>query len=274
MDGPQPGTPRPKTATAARVWDYILGGMHNFPADQELARLAIQQLPDLPATARANRAVLRRAVRHLTAAGVRQLLDIGSGIPTVGNVHEIAQQDAPDCRVVYVDNDPVAVAESLEILEGNPNAIAILGDLCQPADILHHRALQELLDLGQPTGLLLASVLHFIPDEQAYQAVSELVDALAPGSYLLVTHAGVEQTQPRSNAWHTATADYQRQTTARITPRTRTEVERFFTGLDLLVPGIVELSDWRPDPDEADAHTGQPSRTLGWVGLATKPASV
>jgi hypothetical protein len=121
MDGPPPGAPA-KPATAARIYDYYLGGIHNFPADQEAARRMIALYPDLPATARANRAFLRRAVRYLASIGVRQFLDVGSGIPTQGNVHEVAQREAPDARVVYVDIDPVAVAESLDLLATNPDA--------------------------------------------------------------------------------------------------------------------------------------------------------
>src|SRR6266536_4281960 len=147
----------PKPATAARIYDYYLGGVHNFPADREAARQVIAMYPFIPAAARANRAFLGRAVRFLADAGIRQFLDIGSGIPTGGNVHEIAQGIAPDARVVYVDIDPVAVAESLEILEGNERATAIRANLCSPQVILGHPDVRRLLDLKQPVGLLLVA---------------------------------------------------------------------------------------------------------------------
>jgi DNA-binding HxlR family transcriptional regulator/SAM-dependent methyltransferase len=259
--------PTTPTATPARIWDFFLGGYHNLPADRAVAQRAIALFPTLPATAQATRAVLHRAIRHLTTVGVRQFLDIGSGIPTVGNVHEVARQGAPDSRVVYVDIDPTAVAESLEILEGNPNATAILGDLCRPADIVSHPVLRELLDLDEPTGLLLSAVVHFIHDDRAYHVVSELVGALAPGSYLLISHVGSEQTRPSSEGFKAVSADYKRVTANQLTPRTRAEVERFFVGLELLEPGVVSMPEWRPGPEGADQ-----THTHGWVGVAVKPS--
>ena len=168
----------------ACVYDYLLGGSHNFAADQEAARGFLARWPDAPATMRANRAFLGRAVRHLAGqAGIRQFLDIGSGIPTMGNVHEIAQQAAPDTRVVYVDNDAVAVQHSRAILARNDNAIAIQADLRRPREILDDPQLQDLLDLSRPAALLLVAILHFFPDSDEPAAlVAGLRDALAPGS--------------------------------------------------------------------------------------------
>src|SRR5688572_15286219 len=146
-----------KPATAARIYDYYLGGVHNFSADRAAAQQVTSVFPFIPTAARANRAFLGRAVRVLVAAGVRQFLDIGSGIPTVGNVHEIAQAVAPDARVAYVDIDPVAVSEGQELLAGNDRAVALLGDLRDPQAVLAHPGVRRLLDFGQPTALLLAA---------------------------------------------------------------------------------------------------------------------
>lgn len=263
--GAQGTTNRP--ATSARIYDYCLGGVHNFPADQEVARKLIAQFPFIPAVARANRAFLRRAVRQLADAGVRQFLDIGSGIPTEGNVHEIAQEIAPDSRVVYVDIDPVAVAESLEILDGNERATAVRADLRSPQTVLDHPGVRRLLDFDQPIGLLLASVLHFVPDDtQAYDAVARLVAALAPGSYLVVSHAATESF-PRGSERAKAAELYQRQTATPGGSRSRSETERFFTGIELVDPGVVWTHEWRPDPDEPTEFADGPQRNGEWAGV-------
>jgi hypothetical protein len=256
-----------RPATAARIYDYCLGGIHNFPADQEVARKLIAQFPFIPAVARANRAFLRRAVRQLADAGVRQFLDIGSGIPTEGNVHDIAQQVAPDSRVVYVDIDPVAVAESLEILDGNERVTAVCADLRSPQTVLDHPGVRRMLDFDQPIGLLLASVLHFVPDDtQAYDAVAQLVAALAPGSYLVVSHAATESF-PHSSDRAKAADLYQRQTATPGGSRTRSETERLFTGVELVEPGVVWTHEWRPDPDESTEFADGPQRSGQWAGV-------
>ena len=272
-----------KPATAARIYDYILGGIHNFPADKEAARELIAQFPFVPAASRANRAFLGRAVRHLAAAGVRQFVDIGSGIPTAGNVHEIAQDVTPDARVVYVDIDPVAVSESLEILEGNDQAIAIRADLRNPQDILGHPGMRRLLDLDQPVGLLLVAVLHFVPDNaQAYDAVARLVGALAPGSHLVVSHAAAEtflpepllpETSQANAAAHTdqlkvAERIYTGKTTTPGMLRTRAQTSRFFSGVELLDPGVVWLQEWRPDGSTELAD--DPRHNGSWAGVGRK----
>jgi hypothetical protein len=259
-----------KPATSARMYDYYLGGIHNFPADQEAARKVVEKFPFIPAVARANRAFLRRAVRHLAEAGVRQFLDIGSGIPTEGNVHEIAQEVAPDTRVVYVDIDPVAVAESLEILEGNERATALRADMRSPETILDHQRVRRLLDFDQPIGLLLAAVLHFVPDDtQAYGSVTQLVAALPPGSYLVVSHTATETFRPISQQVTTEDV-YRRQTATPGTVRSRSEVERFFTGVEMLDPGVVWVREWRPDTDEpAELPDGPPQGGV-WAGVGRK----
>jgi trans-aconitate methyltransferase len=263
--------PTQKPATAARMYDYYLGGVHNFPADQEAARKVVAQLPNLPLVARTNRAFLRRAVRELVGLGVRQFLDLGSGIPTSGNVHEIAQELAPDARVAYVDIDPVAVAESLEILDGNPRATAIRMDMRRPAELLRHPGIR-LIDFDQPVGLLAMAVLHFVTDDdQAYDLVAELISDLAPGSYLAVSHAAAESFEPTGEQTKAAVDVYRQQTTTSVRPRSRAEIERFFTGAELLEPGLVWLHEWRPDGSAVPAEIlAEPSISGGFAGVGRK----
>ncbi len=185
-----------RRANVARVYDYWLGGSHNFLADQDLGRAIAAVEPNVRAIARADRDFLGRAVRFLGRAGIRQFLDIGSGIPTQGNVHEVAQQANPDARVVYADIDPVAIAHSKAILAGNENAAIIDADLRDPEKILAHHVTGRLIDSAQPTGLLLVAVLHFIADaEDPWRIVATLRDALAPGSYLVLGHVTAESSK-------------------------------------------------------------------------------
>ena len=256
----------PKRANIARVYDYILGGTHNFLADQDAARALTAVVPAAPLIGLANRAFLRRAVRFLAAAGVRQFLDIGSGIPTQGNVHEVAQQADPGAKVVYVDIDPVAVAHSKAILNGAGNAASITGDLREPAEILSHKQTRRLIDFSQPTGLLLVAILHFIADaEDPWRIVATLRDALAPGSYLVLCHGtgdGVPETA------HAVKEVYDRSVTTPLHLRSRAEIMRFFDGFELVEPGLVYIPQWRPDsPQDVPAN---PREYGNLVGVARK----
>jgi SAM-dependent methyltransferase len=247
----------------ARVYDYLLGGSHNFAADQEAARQFLARWPDAPVTMRANRAFLGRAVRYLAAeAGIRQFLDIGSGIPTIGNVHEIAQRAAPDAHVAYVDDEEVAILHSRAILARNHSAIAIQADLRRPAEILGNPQLRELLDLSQPVALLLVAVLHFFPDSEALAAlVAELREALAPGSYVVISHGSTDGQAP-----HVAEAmGHYNQTTAPFQPRSYAAVRAFFNGLELVDPGLVPVPLWRPDQGQ-DATDDRQVAAFGGVG--------
>jgi hypothetical protein len=260
-------TDRPSTA---RIYDYLLGGSHNFAVDRELAQRGIAEMPELPALAHANRAFLLRAVRVLLDAGVRQFLDVGSGIPTRGNVHEVAQRVNPDARVMYVDIDPVAVAHSQAILAGNDRAGVISGDLRRPEAILDHPDLRALLDLDQPVALLLLAVLHFIPDtEDPGGITARLRDRLAPGSYLTISHWTVDG---RPQEWERA-RELSKQVPVPPTPRTRAEVERLFAGFDLIEPGVVWVTQWRPDrhPNFAGELDEHPERSGNYAGLGRKP---
>jgi hypothetical protein len=261
-----------KPATAARIYDYFLGGTHNFPADREAAQVMMQMLPNFPATVRANRAFLRRSVRFVADAGVQQFLDIGSGIPTGGNVHEVAQKVAPEARVVYVDIDPVAVSESLDLLEGNDRATAIRGDLRDPQAILRHPQVSRLLDLDQPVGLLLAAVLHFVVDDAvATGVVRQLLAMLPRGSYLMVSHACLDgQDIPAENI-RTAQNLYKRQTTTPVRLRSHAQVQEFFAGLDMVEPGLVWLPEWRPEPGDSTEFTDDPSRSVTLAGVGLLP---
>jgi SAM-dependent methyltransferase len=257
-----------KRANVARVYDYWLGGSHNFLADQDVARAITAIEPNAGAFARANRTFLRRAVRFLSQVGVRQFLDIGSGIPTEGNVHEVAQQADPGARVAYVDVDPVAVAHSKALLAGNQNVAVIEADLREPENILTHQTTRRLIDLTQPTGLLLVAVLHFIADaEEPWRIVATLRDALAPGSYLVIGHATDERNPEIAQAFEKV---YNRSVSTDVHVRSRAQILRFFDGFDLVEPGLVYIPQWRLDSRaEATSDPGEFWQEL--VGAGRRP---
>jgi len=251
------------------MYDYYLGGTHNFAADRQAAEKVIALYPSVPAVARTNRAFLGRSVRFLADAGVRQFLDIGSGIPTAGNVHEIAQRVAPDARVVYVDIDPVAVAESREILAGNHLATAVDGDLRDPRAILDDPQVREMVDFTRPVAVVLAAVLHFVPDDaQAYGLVEELLSALPVGSHLVVSHGAAETFVLADERTTAARAVYTRQTSTAGKPRTREEVARFFgPRCRLVAPGVTWAPDWRPAADDPTDFADDTRRSGMWAAV-------
>jgi S-adenosyl methyltransferase len=235
-----------RRANTARVYDYWLGGSHNFLADQDLGRAIAAVEPNVRSIARANREFLGRGVRLVSELGIRQFLDIGSGIPTQGNVHEIAQQVSPDSRVVYADIDPVAIAHSKAILARNENAEIIDADVRDPEKILNHAVTRRLIDFDQPVGLVLGAVLPFLSDtEDPWQKVATLRDALAPGSYLVLCHATNEG---RPEVAQAAEKVYNRSVAAQLRFRSRAEILRMFDGFELVEPGLVYMPQWRPDP--------------------------
>lgn len=251
----------PTVPSAARTYDYLLGGSHNFAVDREAARRTMQLMPDAAAQARENRAFLHRVVRYLLNVGVRQFLDIGSGIPTVGNVHEVAQRADPGARVVYVDIDPIAVAHTEAILANNDRATVVQADLRQPHAILEHPQLLAMLDLDKPVGLLLIFILHAIPDrEEPHSAVYTLRDGLTTGSHLAITHLTGES---EFNQWEQILTMAE-QAGYPITLRDRDGIGRFFAGLELVEPGLVKPSQWRSEdslergdePDRSNAYAG------------------
>ena len=270
MDG-EPGWIPPgvdvRRANVARVYDYLLGGSHNFLADQDLGRSLAATDPSVRAIARANRDFLGRAVRFLTEARIGQFLDIGSGIPTQGNVHEVAQQASPDSRVAYVDLDPVAIAHSKALLAGNQNAAIIDADLRHPEEILAHAGLRRMIDFSQPAGLLLVSVLHYVADaDDPWGAVATLRDALAPGSYLVLCHG---TTEGRPSVVQAAKKVFNRSVAIQSHARSRVEIMRLFGDFELVEPGLVHIPLWRPD-SPADVPT-DPSKFWCLAGVATKP---
>jgi len=231
----------------ARVYDYYLGGAHNFAVDREMAAKAIEGWPELPMIMRANRAFLRRAVRFLVGAGVRQFLDLGSGIPTAGNVHEVARADAPSCRVVYVDIDPVAAAHSRAILDGDPLATAVQADLRSPAEVLALAAGEGGLDLAQPVAVLLVAVLHFVPDaDDPAGLIARYREATAPGSAIAICHATAEGQGEKADEHRALYA----RTPTPMTMRSHAEVSKLLEGFELVEPGLVHMALWRPEDDE------------------------
>jgi S-adenosyl methyltransferase len=252
-------------ANVARVYDYWVGGDHNFQADRDLARTITALDPNIRATMRANRAFLGRVVRFLAGqAGIRQFLDIGSGIPTENNVHQVAQDAAPGSRVVYVDSDDVAVAHSRLLLADNPDATVIQADLREPAKILADPETQLLLDFTQPVAVFLVAVLHFIPDTgQATDIVATLRDALAPGSYLVICHACRDEQPGLAASFENV---YNSRVTAQLAMRSRDEIAGLCDGFTLLEPGLVWIPEWRPDfPGDVPAD---PSKYWALVGVA------
>ncbi|GAA2238835.1 SAM-dependent methyltransferase [Kitasatospora cystarginea] len=237
---------------AARVYDYYLGGSHNFEADREMARKAIELWPDLPAIMRSNRAFLRRAVRRVAERGITRFLDIGSGIPTFGAVHEVARGIRPESRVVYVDRDPVAVAHSRLLLKDDPLSQVVEADLRSVEDLLSRPEVTELLDEGRPVAVLLVAVLHFITDEDdPARLVSVLRDALPPGSALVLSHASTEG-RPDQAGPH---QDLYKSTPTPLTMRGRDRITALFEGFELVDPGVVFLPEWHPEnPDGVGPH--------------------
>lgn len=251
--------------SAARIYDAHLGGFHNFQVDRDAAAKIVAFMPELPDILRANRSFLRRAVRHLVDQGVTQFLDLGSGIPTVGNVHEIAWKANPLCRIVYVDADPVAISHSRNILAGNPLATTVHGDMRRPQDILGDPESLRLLDFSQPIAVLMFAVLHFVPDEDDPAGIiGSYLDAVVPGSYLAISHASLEGPEPEKA--EEATQQFRRSVTD-FSMRTRAEITDLFDGLELLDPGVVYLPEWRPD---AGDDIGDARRTSTFAGVARK----
>ncbi|MFC0531383.1 SAM-dependent methyltransferase [Phytohabitans kaempferiae] len=260
-------------ASAARIYNYMIGGDFNFAVDREAAEQVLTVLPLTQSIALANRAWIGRAVRHLTRLGFRQFLDVGSGaLPTVGNVHEVAQGVAAGCRVVYVDNDAAAVMYSQEKVAENPSVTAVIGDLLRPDDLLRELEtpeLRALLDPDQRTAVILAAVLHFAPDdEQAYAAVRRLCDPLPPGSALVISHAAVEGLNTAGVA--AGSKVYEQKTTTPGRPRTRDHILRFFDGFDLEDPGLVWGPEWRPSPSDPTELVDDPMRSGLLVGVGIK----
>jgi hypothetical protein len=253
-------------AHIARVQDYWLGGKDNFDADRKAGDAGIAAFPDMVASVRATRAFLARTVRYLAAeAGIRQFLDIGTGIPTANNTHEIAQAVAPESRIVYVDNDPMVLAHARALLKSDPRGTTayIDADIRNIGVILADAA--RWLDFSQPVAVVLMAVLQFIPDEDDPHAIPvQLMDAVPPGSYLVISHPASDI---QAKAMATMATQLSELMTQRVTPRSHAQVSRFFGGLELVEPGVVRAPEWRPET-EADAA----GASTMWGGVARKQA--
>jgi len=252
----------------SRIWDWFLDGSHNFAVDREVAKQMLRLMPEGPRMAQASRAFLRRAVRMCAAAGVTQFLDIGSGIPTVGNVHEIARAADPQARVVYVDTDPVAVSHTRQMLAGDPTTAVLRADLRTPEDILDSPEVRDTLDLDRPVAVMLIMILHFIHDEDNPAGVlARFRDALPAGSMLAVAH-GSPNTENMPDEHLHRTREMYEKSVAQVRLRTRPEVAALFDGWQLVEPGVVWIPDWRPDPTDAGPESRMPN--AGYAGVAVK----
>ncbi len=243
---------------AARVYDYLIGGKLNYAIDREFAERILEVRPESRELAVLNRRWLRRAVRFGAEQGIRQFLDIGSGMPTVGHVHEIVQSIAPECRVVYVDNEPVSVAHSEIVLKDNDNAEMVQADAEFPDTVLEHPTTERLLDFGRPVMVVMAAFVHFIPDERDPAGlVAGYLDALVPGSYLALSSGTFEgQGEEVRRA-----AELYKKSGTHVVPRSREELRALVDGLEILPPGIVFTPQWRPDdPADVGEHPEQASQ--------------
>jgi O-methyltransferase involved in polyketide biosynthesis len=246
-DHPQLNTEVPHSA---RVWNYLLGGKDHFAADREAADYAVKLMPELVLSARANRQFLGRAVRFLAGEGqIRQFLDVGTGLPTADNTHEVAQAAAPDARIVYVDNDPLVLAHARALLTSSPEGATdyIAADVREPQAILDAAA--ATLDFDRPTAIVLSGIINFVIDDaEAHAVVDRFVAAVPSGSYLLISHPTTEVNGP---AVEESMRQWNESGAAPIRARTVEEIASFFTGLELLPPGVVTCTAWRPDPDRS-----------------------
>lgn len=253
-------------ASPARMYDALLGGSHNFKVDRVAAETSTKLVPDLPRLALSNRAFLRRAVRYLSDAGIHQFLDIGSGIPTAGNVHEVAQELDPRARVLYVDIDPVAVTQAGTILIGNEQADAIEADLRKPDELLDLAARSGLIDFSEPVGLLLIAVLHLVQDhEQPRELVAQLRAAVPVGSHVAISHLTSAQRPDDAARLEAQSANGSR---TGIRFRDRAAITAMFDGWEMVEPGVVELPQWHPE-SERDLHE-MPGRSLGLAGVGRR----
>ncbi|WP_406567139.1 SAM-dependent methyltransferase [Actinoallomurus rhizosphaericola] len=246
----------------ARMYDYLLGGKNHILVDREAVQEAIRRVPNLRLMARENRRFLKRAVRYAQNLGVQQFVDIGAGFPTRDNTHEVVQQRDPSARVVYVDNDPVVVAHGRALLAENADTAVVQADLRDPDAVIGHPGLSAMIDWTKPVGVILVAVLHFIPDsEDPHGIVTRFRSVMAPGSCLVLSHA-------KRNAETTHAAEVWQQANAPGVPRTVKDIARFFSGFQLVHPGLVPVSKWRHDSQRA-----QQIPFLGGVGLKHPEAS-
>ncbi len=258
------------TPNVARIYDYLLGGKDNYSADREAAMELVRLVPGALAACHGNRRFLQRAVRFLAdEAGIRQFIDIGAGLPTQGNVHEVAQSAVPDARVLYVDYDPVVVSHAQALLADNRTVVAINRDLREPDQIIAHPALQALIDLDRPVAVLLVAILHFVADDDdPHGIVGRLKAAMPSGSYLVLSHVTADDVP--AEVTREVRKLYDR-TTSPATPRTRVDIARFFDGLEIVPPGLTDVSAWRGLSEAGRELLSDSRPTLFFGGVGRKP---
>ncbi|GAA5087386.1 hypothetical protein HNP84_001308 [Thermocatellispora tengchongensis] len=257
-----------RTPNAARMNDYYLGGKDNFAADREAAEKALAIAPEIREMALENQAFRARSVRYLIEAGVTQFVTVSGGLPTQRNIHEVARELDPDARVAYVDDDPVVLTHARALLATDPRTAVVKGDVMHPEEFLADPALQAVIDLERPVGVLIYGVLQYIPDEDdPYKSMARLRELLAPGSHLVIAHVVFDS---RPDAAEPLVRIYQ-EVFGRTedASRTKAEVARFFDGWELVEPGLTYIREWRPDSPNA---YGRPDRAWVAVGVARKPA--
>jgi hypothetical protein len=254
---------RPDIPSGARVYDFLLGGKDNYPADREVARTLLAKLPNARLAVQWNRALLQRVVRYLvTEAGIDQIIDIGAGLPSVGNTHEVALGANPEARVVYVDHDPVVLAHARDMLQGIPNTAIIERDLLEPEAILTDPDLTSLIDFSRPVGLMFLSMLHFVPDEVDPAGIIARLHAPFPaGTHVAISHGTAHAVTSMQDEFEKATEQ--------LHPRGRSEVLGLVAGLDVVPPGLVWLPEWRPDPDAVMPEN--PAEAYYYALVARKP---
>lgn len=239
----------PTVPSVARIYDYLLGGKDNFAVDRAAAEKLIELTPNVREGVQANRRFLSRAVRFMCANGIRQFLDIGTGLPTQENVHQVALRVAPESRIVYVDNDPIVLSHGRALLEDNPQTIVVEGDMREPETIVDNPRVTEHLDFGEPVGLLMLAVLHFVPEGgDAERIVKTLRDRLAAGSGMAISHLSYGDLEPEKI--REGRELYKKTSAGTVTPRSHAEILRFFDGFELAEPGLVPTEDWRPEQGE------------------------
>ncbi len=251
----------------ARMYDYLLGGYHNFEADRQLAEQILAIHPDSKLNAFINRRILKRMVEYLVNAGISQFLDIGAGIPTVQNTHEVVQAINPDAKVVYVDIDPIAVAHSKMLLADTQNVDVFQADVSHIELILDHPVTKKLIDFRQPVGVLLISVLHYVTDDDvALRVVEKIKAAIAPGSYVAIIHSTMDGYKPAS----AEEGDRLLKLASAARHRSKAEIAQFFEGLALVEPGLVYSPRWHPESED-DPFFDEPWRAFGYGGIGRKP---
>lgn len=257
----------PETPNISRIYDYYLGGAFNLPADRERATVIKSVLPGMEMLARFNRGFLRRSVAFMVDQGITQFLDLGSGLPTAGNTHEVAQARDPHAKVVYVDYEPVAVALGEQILRGNPNAVMVEADARRPDELFDHPGVRGMLDLDRPLGVMMTGVMVFVGDhEDPVGLMKAYRDVCAPGSYIALSHLTDERADPETKVQVHAMVEAYKGVIEQLYVRDRAGVEALFDGMTLVEPGVTLMPEWNPRPG-LDIPTGSPAHHLGYAAV-------